>query len=58
MRQECEILDCGEPAVDYIEQPAEHVLDPPGAPGEIAKLYLCAEHWDQFINRAKEAAQQ
>ncbi len=46
MRQECMIEGCGKDAVDYLAFPAEHVLDPPGAPGEIARLYLCAEHWD------------
>jgi hypothetical protein len=44
------IACCGKDAVDFLEFPADHVLDPPGAPDETARLYLCAEHWDAGIN--------
>jgi hypothetical protein len=36
MRTDCDIFECGSPAVDYIERPS----------GE--RLYLCAEHYDQL----------
>ena len=46
MRTDCEILECGSPAVDYIEKPS----------GE--RLYLCAEHYDQLTTLESPTPQQ
>ncbi len=40
-RIECDIFECGKPAVDFIEKDAPD--------GERVRLYLCAEHFDSLI---------
>jgi len=41
MRELCGILDCGEPAVDFLERVNED--------GETVRLYLCSRHWDHEV---------
>ena len=41
-RIKCEIFECGNPAVDFLERDGED--------GERVRLYLCADHFDSLTH--------
>jgi hypothetical protein len=54
-RKLCDILGCGRPAVDYLEKEssgAPEDFEDGVRPGDMLRLYLCAEHWDEETSRA------
>ena len=42
MRMECEIFECGNPAVDFLERNGED--------SDRVRFYLCADHFDSSTN--------